>query len=113
MRGVPFVSNRNVYASKVRIQHDSVGQINIMEVEVYSGGTNVALQGTATLSSTLVYGGGYVLDASGAIDGQTSVSNVFAHSLEEDGTYSLKVLLSDGGIFPHLKLTESSNRCLS
>ena len=108
-----------MYASKVRIQHNSVGQINIMEVEVYTGGhpsyggTNVALQGIVTLSSTLVFGYGYVLDASGAIDGQTTVMNVFAHSLEEDGTYSLKVLLSDGGIFPHLKLTESSNRCLS
>ena len=60
-----------------------------MEVEVYSGGTNVALQangGTAELSTTLTSDATYTLEASTANDGLTSSSNTFAHSLEENGT---------------------------
>ncbi|EJK69732.1 hypothetical protein THAOC_08979, partial [Thalassiosira oceanica] len=77
-----------LYASKVRIQHNSVGYINIMEVQVFSGGTNVALQGTAELSSTLPVSPGqdWNFDAFTAIDGITSDTSVFAHSSEENGT---------------------------
>ena len=57
-----------------------------MEVEVYSGGNNVALQGTARLSSQLSNYGSYNFVASTAIDGQTSNGHVFAHSKEENGT---------------------------
>ena len=74
-----------LYASKVRIQKNAVGWINIVEVEVYSRGTNVALQangGTAELSTT--YASNY--DASTAVDGLTSSSTAFAHSRKENGT---------------------------
>ena len=74
---------RNVRS--VRIQHNGVGQINIMEVEVYSGGTNVALQGTAELSSTHTHSS-YNLVASNAIDGDASNSMALAHSQVEYGT---------------------------
>ena len=57
-----------------------------MEVEVYSGGNNVALQGTARLSSQLSNYGSHNFAASTAIDGLTSNGNVFAHSKEENGT---------------------------
>lgn len=74
-----------LYASKVRIQHNGEGLINIMEVEVYSSGTNVALQGTAELSSTYS-SPNYDLVASTAIDGLTSNGYKFAHSDDEYGT---------------------------
>jgi len=43
-------------ASKVRIQHNAVGWINIVEVEVYSEGTKVALQETSSSEATLDWG---------------------------------------------------------
>ena len=71
----------------VRIQHNGVGFINVMEVEVYSGGTNVALQGTAEQSSTYSSPNpNYNLVASTAIDGDTSNGFVFANTNEEYGT---------------------------
>ncbi|EJK54025.1 hypothetical protein THAOC_26425, partial [Thalassiosira oceanica] len=80
-----------LYASKVRIQHNGEGEINIMEVEVYSGGNNVALQsngGTAELSSThSSSNSNYHLAASTAIDGDTSNGYKFAHSDDEYGAY--------------------------
>ncbi|EJK54767.1 hypothetical protein THAOC_25578 [Thalassiosira oceanica] len=80
-----------LYASKVRIQHNGEGEINIMEVEVYSGGNNVALQsngGTAELSSThSSSNSNFHLAASTAIDGDTSNGYKFAHSNLEDGAY--------------------------
>ena len=57
-----------------------------MEVQVYSGGNNVALEGTAELSSTYSSSGSYNLVASTAIDGETSNGYKFAHSQEENGT---------------------------
>ncbi|EJK52794.1 hypothetical protein THAOC_27897, partial [Thalassiosira oceanica] len=75
--------------SKVRIQHNGMGQINIMEVEVYSEGNNVALQGTAELSSTVPVSPGedWNFAAFTTIDGDASDIKAFAHSNVEDGAY--------------------------
>eukprot|EP00956_Cyclotella_meneghiniana_P035437 scaffold114993_cov89-Cyclotella_meneghiniana.AAC.1 len=55
------------YASVVKIQSTTSQALQFYEVEVVSGGTNVALQGTATQSSAF---GGFTefFDASYAID---------------------------------------------
>ena len=81
-----------------------------MEVQVYSGGNNVALQGTAKLSSQLSNFGAYNFVASTAIDGQTSNGHVFAHSKEENGARDVSQRCS---LSPHLKLTDTFNRCIS
>ncbi|EJK72674.1 hypothetical protein THAOC_05771, partial [Thalassiosira oceanica] len=97
--------------SKVRIQHNGEGRINIMEVEVYSEGNNVALQsngGTAKLSSTLTSSNSaYTLDGFTAIDGDASDAFKFAHSNLEDGTQGVAQLRWHHS--PHLKLTDSLN----
>ena len=64
------------YASVVKIQSVTSQALQFYEVQVISGGTNVALQGTATQSSELG-GATEAYKASNAIDGSNST---FSHT---------------------------------
>jgi hypothetical protein len=78
-------------AEKVRLESTTGEQIAIFELQAYSFGTNVALQGTAIQSSDRF--NGEVLGASRAIDGNITT---FSHTNDANASWEVDL----GGLYP-------------